>query len=212
MPSREDARETAQYLRSLVGGDDVTRLAAARVLSRLSPIDATELLQESIVLAREGDEAARVSVAAFARALEREAAQIPYAPQLRRIARLSAQPEVETMLAAGAPAQEYDEGESQAEDPDTQRGRSRRNRRRRRRRRGGDEGRRAADEAQPLDGRLLDGLRFRGNGPPFQRDAEGGERGCAGRHHHDRGTAGANAMDRESVHVRTQRGHGALCE
>ena len=43
MPSREDARDAALHLQSLVGGDDVTRLAAARMLARLSPIDATEL-------------------------------------------------------------------------------------------------------------------------------------------------------------------------
>jgi hypothetical protein len=109
MPSREDARETALHLGSLVGGDDVTRLAAARLLSRLPPIDATELLQETIGLAREGFAPARVSLAAFTRALEREAAQIPYAPQLRRIARVSEQPEVATLFAEGAPAQEYDE-------------------------------------------------------------------------------------------------------
>jgi hypothetical protein len=109
MPSREDARETVLHLRSLAGGDDVTRLAAARLLARLSPIDATELLHEVISLAHDGFEPARASLSAFTRALEREAAQIPYAPQLRRIAALSDQREVETLFAEGTPAQEYDE-------------------------------------------------------------------------------------------------------
>src|SRR6187551_2156670 len=108
MPSRDDARDTAQHLRSLAGGDDVTRLAAARMLSRLSPIDATELLQETIALVHEGFEPARVSLAAFTRALEREAAQIPYAPQLRRVAHLSDQPEVAALFGGGPLAQEYD--------------------------------------------------------------------------------------------------------
>jgi hypothetical protein len=109
MPSREDARETVLHLQSLAGGDDVTRLAAARTLSRLSPIDAIELLQEVMALARDGFEPARPALAAFTRALDREAAQIPYAPQLRRIAALSDQHEVETLFADGTPAQEYDQ-------------------------------------------------------------------------------------------------------
>lgn len=108
MPSRDDARATVMHLDSLSGGDDVTRLAAARLLSRLSPMDATELLQQVISLLREGFEPARVGLAAFTRALEREAAQIPYAPQLRRIAAMSDQTEVEMLFAEGPPAQEYD--------------------------------------------------------------------------------------------------------
>lgn len=107
MPSREDARETVLHLRSLTGGDDVTRLAAARLLARLSPIDATELLHEMIALAQDGYEPARASLSAFTRALEREAAQIPYAPQLRRIAALSELREVEAMFTEGDPVQEY---------------------------------------------------------------------------------------------------------
>ncbi|MBL8957183.1 MAG: hypothetical protein JNK82_40795 [Myxococcaceae bacterium] len=109
MPSQEDARQTALHLSSLAGGDDVTRLAAARLLSRLSPIDATELLHEIIGLVHEGFAPARVSLAAFTRALEREASQIPYAPQLRRIAHISDLPEIETLFAEGPAAQEYDE-------------------------------------------------------------------------------------------------------
>jgi len=109
MPSQEDARQTALHLASLTGGDDVTRLAAARLLSRLSPVDATELLHEIVALVYGGFEPARVSLSAFTRALEREAAQIPYAPQLRRIAHIADLPEVETMFASGPAAQEYDE-------------------------------------------------------------------------------------------------------
>src|SRR4051812_4637047 len=99
MPSRQQARETVLHLRSLMGGDDVTRKAAARMLSQLSPIDATELLHEVIQIAREGDEHARAMLPAFTRALEMEASQIPYAPQLRRVAALSVQPEVEALFA-----------------------------------------------------------------------------------------------------------------
>jgi hypothetical protein len=108
MPSREHARQTVLQLRALTGGDDITRLAAARILGRLSPIDATELLHELIALAREGFEPARSGLAAFTRALEREAAQIPYAGRLRRIAGLSEQHQVETLFADGPAAQEYD--------------------------------------------------------------------------------------------------------
>jgi hypothetical protein len=109
MPSREDARDIVQHLRSL-SGDEVRRLAAARTLSRLSPIDATELLHEVIVLAHEDFEAARASLAAFTSALEREAAQIPYAAHLRRIAALSDLDEVEAMFPRESePMQEYDQ-------------------------------------------------------------------------------------------------------
>jgi hypothetical protein len=108
MPSREDALETVLHLRSLAGGPDVTRLAAARLLARLPPIDATELLHEIIGLAREGSEHARGVLPSFTRALEMEAANIPYASALRRIAALSEQREVETLFPAGGPAQEYD--------------------------------------------------------------------------------------------------------
>jgi hypothetical protein len=107
MPSREDAQETVLHLRSLGGGPDVARLAAARLLARLPPIDATELLQEIITLAREGWEPARGVLPSFTRALDMEAAQIPYASALRRIAALSEQREVETLFPAGAPVQQY---------------------------------------------------------------------------------------------------------
>ncbi|MBK7858298.1 MAG: hypothetical protein IPJ65_06685 [Archangiaceae bacterium] len=108
MPSREDAREIALHLRSLAGGEDVTRLAAARLLARLSPMDATELLHEVIALARDGFEPARASLSAFTRALEREAAQMPYAAQLKRVAALSDQREVETLFVDDRqPAQQY---------------------------------------------------------------------------------------------------------
>jgi len=109
MPSREDARETALHLRSLAGGDDIVRLAAARLLARLAPTDATELLHELIGLAREGWEPARGVLPAFTRALEMEAAQIPYASALRRIAALSDLDDVETLFPpVDEPVQEYD--------------------------------------------------------------------------------------------------------
>jgi hypothetical protein len=108
--TRDDAREAVMHLRALSGGDDVSRLAAARLLSRLSPIDATELLHEIIVLAHEGFEPARAGLAAFTRALDREAAQIPYAPQLRRIAALTDLDEIEAMFPPeGPPQQQYNE-------------------------------------------------------------------------------------------------------
>ncbi len=108
MASREDARETVLNLRALGGGPEVPRLAAARLLARLPPIDATELLQEVIDLAREGFEPAREVLPAFTRALEMEAGQIPYASALRRIAALSDLKEVETLFPGADPVQEYD--------------------------------------------------------------------------------------------------------
>jgi hypothetical protein len=110
MASREDVQETVLHLRSLAGGPEVTRLAAARLLGRLPPTDATELLHEIIALCREGWEPARGVLSAFTRALDMEASQIPYASALRRIAALSEQKDVETMFPPVSDAvQEYDE-------------------------------------------------------------------------------------------------------
>lgn len=108
MPGGEDAQDVVRRLHALGGGPDVVRKAAARVLARLAPTDATELLRELIRLARSGSETATCVLPAVTRALDMEAAQIPYASALRRIAAVQDLNEVALMF-TDAPAQrEYE--------------------------------------------------------------------------------------------------------
>jgi hypothetical protein len=108
MGGDDDAREVVRRLHALGGGPEVVRKAAARLLGRLPPTDATELLRELMKLAREGWEPATCVLPAFTRALDMEAAQIPYATALRRVAALQDLDEVE-LLFTDAPAQrEYE--------------------------------------------------------------------------------------------------------
>ncbi len=108
MPSREDAREVVTRLHALAGGNEVVRKAAARLLGRLKPTDATELLHELIALAREGWEPATCVLPAFTRALEMEASDIPYAAALRRIAALQELNEVEALFTEAPPKLSYE--------------------------------------------------------------------------------------------------------
>jgi hypothetical protein len=108
MPSRDDAREVVTRLHALAGGPAVVRKAAARLLGRLKPTDATELLHELIGLAREGWEPATCVLPAFTRALAMEAADIPYASALQRIAALQELGEVEALFTDAPPKMEYE--------------------------------------------------------------------------------------------------------
>ena len=108
MAGENDARDVVRRLHALAGGPEVVRKAAARLLGRLAPTDATELLRELIQLARGGWEPATCVLPAFTRALDMEAAQIPYATALRRVASVQDLEEVE-LLFTDAPAQkEYE--------------------------------------------------------------------------------------------------------
>lgn len=88
MPDREEAQSVARRLHALVGGAEVTRKAAARELASRDPTDATELINHLLVLARTGWEPASCVLHAFTAALTQEAASIPYAHALKRLADL----------------------------------------------------------------------------------------------------------------------------
>ncbi len=108
MTGDDDAQKVVRRLHALGGGPEVMRKAAARLLGRLAPTDATLLLGQVIRLSRGGWEPAAGVLPAFTRALDMEAAQIPYATALRRIAALQDLDEVE-LLFTDAPAQrEYE--------------------------------------------------------------------------------------------------------
>lgn len=108
MPDVGDAREVVRRLHALGGGPEMVRKAAARLLARLPPTDATDLLQQLISLAREGWEPATCVLPAFTRALDMEAAQIPYASALRRVAALQDLDDVELLFAEGKAQREYE--------------------------------------------------------------------------------------------------------
>lgn len=84
------------------------RKAAARELARRHPLDANELIAELIGLARELDEPARCVLAPFLHALREEAATIPHAPELRRLAAIQSLPAVVALFADDAPTLELD--------------------------------------------------------------------------------------------------------
>ena len=67
---------------------EILRKAAAREIARFDPLDANELISHLISLARSGWEPATHVLSAFVAALGMEAAQIPYAEALRRLARV----------------------------------------------------------------------------------------------------------------------------
>ncbi len=108
MAGDEDAREAVRRLHALGGGPEVVRKAAARLLGSLAPTEATGLLREVMRLAREGFEPAIDVLPAFTRALDMEAAQIPYATALRRVAALQDHEEVEMLFSEAPPHREYE--------------------------------------------------------------------------------------------------------
>jgi hypothetical protein len=85
----------------------MVRKAAARLLAKLDPTEATELLHELIAMTRMGHEHARCVLPAFTRALEMEGSTIPYAAEFMRVAALMEQRDVADLMASGAPMREY---------------------------------------------------------------------------------------------------------
>lgn len=104
----DHARELLRRLGALGGGADVTRKAAVRALRELAPTEAVELLHAVQRLAQEGWLPACELLPAFVRALDQESAQIPHFEELRRVATLHAQADVEWLFTQGQPSREYD--------------------------------------------------------------------------------------------------------
>jgi hypothetical protein len=110
MPSLDEAKAIAQRLRSLSGGSELVRKAVARELGRLEPIDATELLQHWVVLARSGHEVAIDILPAVTAALELEQEAIPFAGELKRVAEVQDLEQVSALLVEAPPRKEMDAG------------------------------------------------------------------------------------------------------
>lgn len=110
MPTQEQARNLALRLHGLSGEVEILRKAAARELARYDPLDANELVDHLISLARSGWEPATHVLAAFVTALGLEASQIPYAEELKRLAQVQSLPSVEDLFADGPARRELDAG------------------------------------------------------------------------------------------------------
>jgi hypothetical protein len=108
MAEDDEARQVVRRLHALAGGPDLVRKAAARELAKMEPADATELLRQLMRLARQGWEPATCVLPAFTRALDLDAAQIPYASALRRIASVQELDEVESLFTQASAHKEYE--------------------------------------------------------------------------------------------------------
>jgi hypothetical protein len=110
MPSREEAKTVVRRLHALSGGAEIVRKAAARELARRDPLDANELLHHVIFLARDAWEPATCVLSAFVSALGQEAASIPYADSLRRMAEVQSLESVADLFETAPARKEFDEG------------------------------------------------------------------------------------------------------
>jgi hypothetical protein len=108
MPSREEARLVVRKLHALSGGVEIVRKAAARELARRDPLDANELLHHVILLARGGWEPATCVLSSFVAALGLEAASIPYADSLRRMAEVQSLDSVAALFETAPARKELD--------------------------------------------------------------------------------------------------------
>ena len=106
MPTQEEAKELANKLHRLGGGDVVARKAAARKLAQLDPTDATELIHQLLVLARGGWEPAACVLRYFVDALGMEASEIPFAARLKRLAMIQDLDSVAALFPEGPPKRE----------------------------------------------------------------------------------------------------------
>lgn len=110
MPSREEAKVVVRRLHALSGSAEIVRKAAARELAKRDPLDANELLHHVIFLARASWEPATCVLSAFVAALGLEAARIPYADSLRRMAEVQSLDSVADLFEKGPARKELDQG------------------------------------------------------------------------------------------------------
>jgi hypothetical protein len=109
MPSREEAKSVVRRLHALSGSREIVRKAAARELARWDPLDSNELLHHILQLARGGWEPATCVLSAVVAALGQEAASIPYADSLRRMAEVQSLPSVADLFETAPAQKEFDE-------------------------------------------------------------------------------------------------------
>jgi hypothetical protein len=110
VPNEQEARIVARRIHALSGGAEIVRKAAARELANRDPLDANELLDLIVQLARRGDFDASCVLPAFVAALAVEADQIPHARSLKRLAGIQDLERVATLFPEGPAALEMDAG------------------------------------------------------------------------------------------------------
>ena len=110
MSSREEAKSVVRRLHALSGSAEIVRKAAARELARRDPLDSNELLHHVLFLARGGWEPATCVLSSFVAALGQEAAHIPYADSLRRMAEVQSLASVADLFETAPAKKELDEG------------------------------------------------------------------------------------------------------
>lgn len=116
MPSREEVKALARKLHGLAADTEILRKAAARDLAARHPVDANEVIDHLLRLSREGWEPAGCVLSAYVAALGLEAANIPHASSLRRLATVQSLEMVEALFVEAPPRQEMDPGAAARED------------------------------------------------------------------------------------------------
>lgn len=101
MSDRIEALALAKKLHAFAWSAEIMRKAAARELASRHPVDATELLQHLMELNAEGHEPARCALRAVTAALSLEAAALPEAAALRRMAETQSLDAVAALFADG---------------------------------------------------------------------------------------------------------------
>src|SRR4051812_450709 len=101
MSDRAEALTLAKKLHAFAWSAEIMRKAAARELAARHPVDATELLQHLMELHAEGHEPARCALRAVTAALSLEAASLPEAAELRRMAETQSLDGVAALFADG---------------------------------------------------------------------------------------------------------------
>lgn len=108
MASLDEARQVARRLHGLSGGLELVRKAAARELASRDPLEANELLEQLMLLARAGDEPASCVLGSFVAALRFEKELLPAAEQLRRVAQIQELARVEALFSDAPPQLQLD--------------------------------------------------------------------------------------------------------
>jgi hypothetical protein len=108
MSAREEAQALARRLHAFSDHAEIMRKAAARELAARHPVDATELIHHLLELSSRGSEPARCALRAITAALSLEAAGLPEASELRRMAQTQSLAGVAALFAQGPARKEMD--------------------------------------------------------------------------------------------------------
>lgn len=112
MPARDEAQAIARRLHAFSDHPEIMRKAAARELAARHPVDATEIIHHLLELSSRGFEPARCALRALTAALSLEAAGLPEASELRRMAETQSLEGVAALFAQGPAKKQMHAGEA----------------------------------------------------------------------------------------------------